>query len=140
MQNARTVTLRDSLFQSNSAVGGTGGGFFSVLQNSSDFGQVIVIDNTDFTANTAAIGGGFFVTQLGTLPRLSILNSDFSGNIGTDAAGAGAVAVGLDDLKLVISGGSGTGNLAPICPDILGFFQNSTQPFCVAVNDARFPP
>ena len=140
VQNAQTVTLRNSLFQSNTAAGGTGGGFFSVVVNPSDPGQQITIENTDFTSNSAAIGGGFFVTQLGTLPTLSILNSDFSSNVGTDAAGAGALAVSLNQLKLVIVGGSGTGNQAPICPDILGFFDNSTQPFCVTADDVRFPP
>ena len=140
VQNAQTVTLRNSLFQSNTAAGGTGGGFFSVVVNPSDPGQQVTIENTDFTSNSAAIGGGFFVTQLGTLPTLSILNSDFSSNVGTDAAGAGALAVSLNQLKLVIVGGSGTGNQAPICPDILGFFDNSTQPFCVTADDVRFPP
>lgn len=119
VENARTVTLKDSSFESNSAPGGTGGGFFSVLETPTDFGQAIVIDNTDFNSNTAAIGGGFFVTQLGTLPTLTILNSEFSSNVGTDAAGAGAIAESLNNLILVIAGGSGSANQSPVCADIL---------------------
>jgi len=132
--NAKELTIRNTLFDGNKAVG-TGGGFFSVLDSPDATGQVIVLDNTEFVGNSAAIGGGFFVTQLGTLPKLSVLNSDFNSNVGTDAGGAAAIAQSLDELSLTVKGSTGTDNKSPVCQEFLGFFDDSAQPFCFSASD-----
>lgn len=132
--NARSVTVRNSFFTSNSAAGGTGGAFFSVMENATDVGQDIVFENVEFNNNEASIGGAFFVTQLGSLPSLAILNTVFTDNTGTDAAGAGAIADSLDNLSLTVTASTGTRNIAPVCNDLLGFFDASVQPFCIDAN------
>jgi hypothetical protein len=133
--NARNVSLHNSTFVRNTATDGTGGGLFTVLENATDYGQNILLEDSTFVANKATIGGGFFVTQLGILPRLAILNSVFDSNVGSDAAGAGAIAESLDNLNLTISGTVGVNNTSPVCRDILGFFDASVQPLCISASD-----
>jgi len=142
--NANKLTIRDCLFEGNAALGmggsgagASGGGFFSLLESAdADPGQEIVIDNTRFTSNSAGFGGGFCATQLGQLPSLTVLNSAFTSNIGYDGGGAAAIFQSLDSLLLTVTDSSGTNNTSPyICPDFLGFFDNSPQPFCFSPND-----
>jgi len=138
--NAQAVTVRNSDFTNNSAPGGTGGGFFSVLESASSPGQDITFDGTTFSGNSASIGGGFFVTQLGQLPTLNIINTSFSSNTGKDAAGAGAIAESLDNLQLTLTDSTATGNVAGVCTDLLGFFDSSTEPVCVDGPNLTVPP
>ena len=135
--NAARVTVQDTTFQSNTAK--TGGGLFSVLESATQEGQKITLDTVTFQENEASIGGGFFVTQLGNLPELRVLNSSFVGNEASDAAGAGAIAESLDNLALTVTGSTGSGNDSPVCEDFLGFFDASTQPFCIDAN-LNYPP
>lgn len=129
--NAATVKISGSLFSGNTATNGTGGGYFSVLQNSTLPGQNIVLQDTKFEKNAASIGGGFFVTQLGVLPSLAILNCDFSENQAVTAAGAGAIADSLDNVSLTISSSTAIANVAPVCREILAFYDSSIAPLCL---------
>jgi Right handed beta helix region len=134
--NAKTLTIKGSTFSGNKSPTGTGGGLFTVLEAVTDYGQDIVFQDTKFINNSATIGGGFFVTQLGIMPTLKILNCQFQGNIGTDAAGAGASAESLNNLSLTVSGSTGQGNKAPVCPDFLTFFDTSQTPVCILASDS----
>ena len=136
VSNARAVTITNSRFENNEAVS-EGGGFISLLENadSVDFGQKITIDSTVFVDNSADVGGGIFVTRLGRLPALTILNTEFSSNSATRAGGAGALSVVLDTLSFSITNGrSGDANQAPVCLDFLTRFSNTTQPYCVSAS------
>jgi hypothetical protein len=134
--SARNILIRNSQFRNNVA-DVNGGGLFTQVVNASttDYGQNIVISSSIFESNTAEIGGGLFVTELGTLPSLTILNSEFRSNSGRQAAGAGAFAESLSNLKLQISGCTGEGNTASTCPDFLGFFDNSSVPLCISASN-----
>jgi Right handed beta helix region len=135
--NAEKVSVRNCLFSENTAENdGSGGGVFSTLQPVTDYGQEITFEDTIFINNFAAIGGGFFVTQLGIMPSLTIQASTFEGNEGVDTAGAGAIAQSLNDIMFMISDSTSTRNVAPICADILSFFDNNTTgPFCILASD-----
>jgi hypothetical protein len=65
---------------------------------------------------------------------LDVLNCTFDDNDGRQAAGAAAIAQSLDDMDLRITGTTGRGNVAPICADFLGFYDNSTEPECFPAN------
>jgi hypothetical protein len=132
--NAASIEVATVDFTGNSAGDGTGGGFFSTLDDAAGDGQDIFFNDTIFADNEANIGGGFFVTQLGALPSLRILNCNFENNQATEAAGAGASAESLDNLDLEVTGSTGNANAAPVCPNLLGFFDDSTSPVCIELN------
>lgn len=133
--NAGSLTVVGSDFSNNEAVGGSGGGLFSTVEDpSSSSGQNILFDNTDFTANLADMGGGFLTFELGISPSLQIVNCFFNGNEVDDAGGAGAIADSLDILNLQISNSRADGNIAENCPNILAFSGDDT-PECLAITE-----
>lgn len=138
--NAKTLTIKGSTFSGNRVRSGSGGAIYSVVERVANVGQSqsIVFENTTFVNNSANVGGGFFVTHLGSLPSLSILNCGFQNNEGFDAAGAGAMAISLNNLTLALHDSIGDNNNAPICPDLLGFYDDSTEPLCILVS-TNFP-
>lgn len=86
--NARMINVTDSVFENNTVTlqDSTGGGLFSAISDSTaDYSQQINIQGTTFEANTADLGGGFFVTQLGSLPSVRILESVFDNNTARQA-------------------------------------------------------
>lgn len=112
-----------------------GAGFYSTAIDPNADGQMIIIEGVTFEANAAEVGGGFLVEMLGQMPSLAILNSVFNDNTANEVAGAGAIVQFLDDLELVLSGNSGSGNMAvSLCPDLLGVFEGQNLPTCIAVD------
>ena len=136
VSNARAITITNSRFENNQAVK-EGGGFTAMVENveSINYSQTITVDSTVFVGNSAEVGGGLFVTRLGQLPTLKILNSEFSFNAATQAGGAGAIAESLDIISFSVnSGRSERANVAPVCTDFLARFSNTTQPYCVSAS------
>lgn len=81
--NARELSIANSTFENNtvSLQDSSGGGLFSSLESPNvTYSQQIDIQGTTFSENTADLGGGFFVTQLGSLASLRILQSTFTDN------------------------------------------------------------
>lgn len=79
------------------------------------------------------------MTMLGILPSLAILRCDFQSNTGADAGGAGALADSLDNLVFTITDSTASvDNSAPVCPDIIGFYDNSVEPVCILASE-NFP-
>jgi hypothetical protein len=138
---ATSISIANSNFIGNEAL--DGGGFYSLGEDSifqRGDGQVIVIRNSAFKANSAArLGGGFVVSALGDIPSLEILNTEFSQNTAVSAAAAGAIVEFLTDMDLVLSNNFGTGNVdsSNLC-DGFGTAESSTQPVCLSV-DENYP-
>ena len=136
VSNARAITITNSRFENNQAVK-EGGGFIALVENveSINYSQDITVDSTVFVDNSAEVGGGLFVTRLGRLPTLKILNSEFSSNSASKAGGAGAIAESLDGISFSVTSGRREGaNDAPVCTDFLARFSNTTQPFCISAS------
>lgn len=139
--NANELTVENSVFQGNNVTDedSSGGGIFMVFDNSTAPGQVAAFRNLEFRENEADIGGGFFATQLGEMPRLDVIGCTFVDNQGRRAAGAGAIAQSLDNFDFRLMTSVGIDNAAPVCQDLLGFFDDSVEPECIAAG-SMYPP
>lgn len=139
--NARELVVENSIFRQNNVTDedSSGGGIFMVFDNATAPGQMATFRNTEFRENGADIGGGFFATQLGEMPRLDVIGCIFIDNQARQAAGAGAIAQSLDNYDFRVMSSVGINNAAPVCEDFLGFFDDSTEPECFEAGK-QYPP
>ena len=93
------MSLQKSTFRNNYAADAGGGAYFFGAKN-------LTIDQSNFVGNRGFYGGGFIATQLGELPKLTLLNSVYEDNQG------GAAEIFLYDkaANMGIAGNSGTNN------------------------------
>lgn len=134
IDGATEVTVRDSTFSGNTA-GAKGGGMFAARLETKK-SQIAVIQDSTFQANTAINGGGFAVSELGSL---SVLTTEFVDNSATERGGAGAMLDLFDGTALKYQGNTGSENTAgSTCPDFLTLDPTSAVEVCVAV-DQDFP-
>lgn len=134
--DASSVVIRMSTFANNEAV--NGGGFFSnVDPDQPSLSQDIVIEDSGFVGNTATAGAGLLVSELGSLPSLSIINSEFITNEALEAGGAGVILVPLDTLDLELRGNIGVDNTGTRCQDFLTVLSdNASSSNCIAVDES----
>ena len=133
--SASMVSIIASLFLGNVAT--DGGGLSLTKDSHGSTGQVALIQDSIFLGNAAEVGGGFWASELGQLPALNILNSEFSGNTASVAAGAGAIVDSLDNLDLTLMSNMGSRNIgAEICEDFIA--ADSDIITCITANET-FP-
>jgi hypothetical protein len=136
IEQASAVVIVDSIFIGNVAT--EGGGFATTYKGSRGRpGQAVTIDGSFFLGNAADVGGGLLASDLGHLPELVIMNTEFSGNTATSAAGAGAIVDFLDNLELTLKNNNGNGNVGVVlCTDFLtAASQSSDSPICIATTE-----
>ena len=129
-----------SVFRGN--VAGTAGGalFTTRLDVSNDSGQDIEIKSVLFESNSATIGGAVAVSELGSLPTLTVLETNFTENMASDSGGAGAFLEIIEDITISFENNAGSGNTADTgtCPDFLAFDGSTGTEICISVNE-NFP-
>lgn len=134
------VRILRSTFSENSA-GEEGGGFYTTrLDQTGNTGQAISIEESSFEANAASVGGGYAISELGAMPELSILNTQFNDNTATELGGAGAFVEFLEGLTISFQSNSGSGNndKSGTCPDFFVIDGGTGMTMCVAVGE-NFP-
>lgn len=60
-----------------------------LVDNTADKGHQIKMEDSIFEANSASVGGGFAFSELGKLPSLSVLQTEFTDNSASDSGGLG---------------------------------------------------
>ena len=137
IDGATDVTVTGTIFGQNVAM--SGGGLSTTRGAEDASGQVVTVQGSMFNMNSAVSGGGFLVSNMGQLPSLSILNTEFIANNAAQLGGAGVVAEFFEDIALEFSGNSGERNTADtlICAEIFTTIEG-TSPLCLEVN-ADFP-
>lgn len=126
-----------TVFRGNTA-GAEGGAFFTTrVDISNDSGQRIDIKGTVFDLNSANIGGAVAVSELGYLPSLTILETNFTDNMAIDNGGAGAFVQIIEGISVSFGNNTGSGNIAGTgdCPDFLTFDKSSGTDLCIPVNE-----
>lgn len=129
-----------TVFRGNAA--GTAGGalFTTRIDVSNDSGQVIEIMGVLFESNSANIGGAIAISELGYLPTLTVLETNFTDNVARDSGGAGAFLETIEDITISFENNAGSGNTADTgtCPDFLAYDGSTGNEICLSVNE-NFP-
>jgi hypothetical protein len=135
IERASAVVISSSIFIGNVAT--EGGGFATTKSSHGRTGQSVTIDRSFFLGNAAEVGGGLLTSELGQLPELVILNTEFSGNTATSAGGAAAIVDFLDNLNLTLTNNDGSGNVGVVlCTDFLtAASQSANSPTCIATTE-----
>ena len=121
IDGAATVGVILSTFDDNEAP--EGAGLFITRGDANLVGQQILMEDSVFSNNNGVVGGGLMVSELGTMPSLAILDSQFIGNFvgpGTSSVGpvTGGVAASamifdpVSNLNLILTGNTGSSNIA----------------------------
>jgi hypothetical protein len=137
---AGAVEIVETDFIGNMAPNGAG--LFSQALDAQDAGQLSVIDSSRFIGNsaTAGVGGGVLFTELGLLPSISILATEFTDNSATQAGAAGAIVSFLNNTELTLESNTGGNNAGGSCDGFLTVESpTSAGPTCLGVTD-NFPP
>jgi hypothetical protein len=119
-----------------------GAGLYSQALDAQDAGQLSVIDSSRFIGNsaTSGVGGGLLFSQLGLLPSISILATEFTDNSATEAGAAGAIVSFLNNTELTLESNTGGNNAGGPCNGFLAVESpTSTGTTCLGVTD-NFPP
>jgi hypothetical protein len=136
---AGAVEIVETDFIGNMAPNGAG--LYSQALDAQDAGQLSVIDSSRFIGNsaTSGVGGGVLFTELGLLPSISIIATEFTDNSATEAGAAGAIISFLNNTELTLESNTGSNNAGVSCNGILAVESaTSTDPICLEVTD-NFP-
>lgn len=132
VQGASAITVLTSEFMGNMAP--QGGAYYSTRGSDVSTGQMITIANSEFIGNSGDIGGALLVSELGDMPTLSILNTEFTENTAMIDAGVGAIGEYLDNLKLVLQNTRGRDNVGgPLCNGFAIFESMEAEPKCIEI-------
>jgi len=129
-----------TVFRGNKA-GTEGGAIYTTREVPSNTkGQQINIQGALFADNSANIGGAVAISELGSLPSLTVLETEFSNNTAGDTGGAGAFLETIEGITVTFEGNTGSGNTAVTgnCPDFLIFDAPTGNEVCLPVNES-FP-
>lgn len=129
-----------TVFRGNRA-GTEGGAIFTTREDpSNDSGQQINIQGAVFVDNSANIGGALAISELGFLPSLTLLETEFSDNTAEDTGGAGAFLEPVEGVTVTFEGNTGSDNTAVTgdCPEFLIFDAPAGNEVCLPVNES-FP-
>jgi len=137
VHGASDLRIVDSVFSGNTA-SGEGGGVFTTFGGTGGPGQEITVRGSIFEGNAANVGGGIAVSELGTVPVVTVLHTEFTNNTVSDSGGALAMVEFIDGVSFESNFGAGNSVDTGVCPDFLTVDAVTEEQVCVAVDDA-FP-
>jgi hypothetical protein len=102
------VQVSDCVFQNNS-----GSALMAQLAFSERIPSLdLTLERSSFVNNTGSYGGGFLASGIGQMPKFSVFDCFFDGNVADSDGGAGAVFPDSNVLDITLVGNSGTDNIA----------------------------
>jgi hypothetical protein len=134
--DASLITISDSIFINNTALGTAEGGGFYANKNPTitDFDQDITITGSSFTNNKARAGAGFLVFDLGVNATVQVKNNQFNENK-AEVAAAGGILSSLLQTNIAIDKNSGSNNAGGICDGFLTF-RTQSDGICISLTDS----